>query len=232
MKKVINITALAIMLLSTSCSNTIDKKIDIKTIKEDLTAIKKDYAKEYTEKDFDAVGKLLMGKFMGAALSGDKDANIKIEQTYKEVLDEAKAKRLVQEKEELDYQAKLAELKKVIEIGITKTEIKKVGDYIPDEYLVIYYTVTNKSKNIKGWNGSLIVKDMFDKKLGNFEFEQKDLLKEGETIKQEAGYKANYEPSFTEIGTTDIAKLKFVFEPEIILFEDGSKLEIPARKTE
>lgn len=145
-------------LLLMSCNNTIDKKVSIETVKEDIAQIKEKHKDEYTESDFEALTNELTGNLFRTFLAKGEDAakGVKFEKTYKEYLEEAKKIRL--EKEKLAAEAKKKEAEKTAKMNTTaivsiyEYQFHKANsdNYEFQDYHIFKYAIKNKaSKEIK-----------------------------------------------------------------------------------
>lgn len=207
-------------LLLMSCNNVIEKKPNLETVKEDVAQIKEKYKDEYTAEDFDALSDKLAGKVLGGVFAKGENAvkeGITFDKTYKEYLDEIKAER--EKKEKI-----LAELKGAVSVEILEHS-KEQGTGLMAEYDVkmpVKIKVKNTSKkNIQGITGRIELIDMFNEKVETLGFELTSGLNVGEE-KTDTYY---YDISFGDLKKmeeTAFSKLKFVWVPEKIIFQDGS----------
>lgn len=229
MKKTIKISMFAMMLIVSSCTSTINKKISIKTLNEDLVELKKDYSKEYTEKDFKAVDNFAASKFFSTMMSGGVPS-IEITQTYKDILEEAKAKRLIQEKEDAEYQAKINEFKKVVDVTVNSVTLVPADEFNIAQNLDVNYTYKNTStKDIKGFKGAMQFNDMFDKTIATLSVECTAELKVAQSQKDIWTYET-FDSDIKKVGLTELSKMKVSWTPITILFSDGTEMNLPQPK--
>ena len=141
------------------------------------------------------------------------------------------AEREAKEVEEKALKAKLeadqAALKKQIDDLITVTVL---GLWLEKESYsekqIIKIGFQNKgSRDIRGISGSMKFIDMFDKEIGAVNFGYTDGLKAGSTASWTGTRDYNqFLEQHKAIARLEEGKYKAVFEPEMIVFEDGSKI--------
>lgn len=218
MKRFLSILGMAIML--SSCNDVISKKPNIETAKEDIAQIKEKYKDEYSAEDFEALSDKLAGKVLGGVFAKGENAikeGITFDKTYKEYLDEIKVAR--EKKEKI-----LAELKGAVSVEVLEhSKVQGTGlmaDY--DVKMPVKIKVKNTSKNkIQGITGRIELVDMFDKKVENLGFELTSGLNIGEEKTDTYYYDIGF-GDLKDMEETAFSKLKFVWVPEKIVFQDGS----------
>jgi len=218
-----------------ACSNKLDKKVDVKTAKEDIEYLKKEYADEYTAEDFDQIGNQLAGKALAAVFTGSKAEdikdNLKIDKTYREILDSAKSKRLVFAEKLKTFEADSAKFNKLITIKVDTSAFYERSDF-EHYYLVNYSGKNNSGKEIAAFDAGIVFSDALDNTLLNISAERLDPLKVDETFKKEGTFALNsFDAGFNTLQTQPFSKFKTRVELNKIVFKDGTKLEAPSRPT-
>jgi hypothetical protein len=234
MKK-ISILLFAGLISLASCTNTLDKKVNVATFKEDLAEIKK--SANYDSTDYEtlafAVGMTtLLGK------------NEKIDQTYRQALDELKAERVKKEQEALrvkmEYEKALAAWQKNFDVVNNAVSVKvlKKG-FEQDRYgfekkLWFAYSITNNSgKDIDGIKGGVLFYDKFGDRLAANGLTYEKPLKNGQTINYTLYYDYNqFIDRDVKLKNSDLDKLKIEWEPGVILFNDGTSLQVEDKPEE
>lgn len=214
MKRFLSILGIALLL--SSCNDVISKKPNIETAKEDIAQIKEKYKDEYSAEDFEALSDKLAGKVLGGVFAKGENAikeGITFDKTYKEYLDEIKAAR--EKKERI-----LAELKGAVSVEILEHSKGLMADY--DVKMPVKIKVKNTSKNkIQGITGRIELVDMFGKKVETLGFELTSGLNVGEEKTESYYYDIGF-GDLKDMEETAFRKLKFVWVPEKIVFQDGS----------
>ena len=115
---------------------------------------------------------------------------------------------------------------------LTVTPIRK-GFYAPENGFQSWNTFLMDAKNsgdkaIRGFKGSLIVNDMFGDKIASLEIKEDTVIQAGQDLLYPTAYYYNqFMDSDQKLKNTDIDKMKFVWNPEMIVFTDGSVLTVP-----
>ena len=213
-----------ILVLLFSCTNTIDKKINYQTAKEDFVTIKKEHP-EYTTQDYDYAGDLLAGKMMGAVMQGSKDMSI--DKTYKELLEEAKANRVKEQQDSIAYGNVMASFKKKIDVKCIKKEIS-TSDF--GKSVTLTLTIINGSdKVLSGFSGKLNVQDMFKTDLMAANVKITDGLAPHKTKDTTFSYSLDFVSNTDALEVTPIEKLKFEWIPEELIYADGTDEKAPQK---
>ena len=118
-------------------------------------------------------------------------------------------------------------MSQVLTTALTKLEVQQVSFMGPAVYMHVAFQ-NRGTKAIAGVKGTAIVRDMFGDTLAtrpvsydkgiplNGIKELRDILS------------TSFDQGGRKLATTPIEKVKFSFEPSIIIFDDGTKLEAPA----
>ncbi len=221
------ITIASILMLS-SCNSTINKKIDIATAKEDIETLKAKYKNDYTEADFEFLTKSMAGNILKKAFSGENlDEKIKLDKTYKDILEESKAKRLEYETKLGEYNLEVERFKTIIKAGITDRRVD--GKYEYEKELGLYILFENKGeKDIKAVKGHFEVYDLFDNFIRRLSLEQTELIKAKSKVNAGFVWTVGYNEDMKKIAYQDLTNLNFIWFPEIIIYADGTKDTAPA----
>ena len=125
-----------------------------------------------------------------------------------------------------EQQAKIAKVNKAITVSYLGKKLQKdrFQDFI--EIRVAYQN--NSSKDIAGVKGAYIFKDMFGDKLLGIRMSMDTTIKAGaKYIEEGSGLDFNrFMDSHQRFMATADDKLKFEFVPEMVIFTDGTKLEL------
>jgi len=122
-------------------------------------------------------------------------------------------------------EAKEAALRNTIIITLLK---KEFIEYEYQEYNVITYAATNKSdKTIKGFKGTLALQDMFGDPIISLEIKYDDPIKPDERVIERGVYEYNkFIDRDKKFRYTEFEKIETKWNPEMIIFEDGTKMSI------
>ena len=234
MRKIICFCLLVAIAFS-SCHNILDKKVELTTLKDDIAQIRKDNPKDYTDADFDAAGNIVATEAMGSMFAqamGGKDIDtsklpkININLTYRQLLDSAQHKRIAYETAKKEYDAEVQELRQAIDVELVDKEAYS-DEFGINEYLSLMLKYTTGSRGLKGFTGRFIGYDLFGKELSHFEVKSTEDLKANQIYVSKPQYTMTFDNGMKELAKTDTSKLKFVWEPTNVVFDDGSQLQTP-----
>lgn len=228
--KRLSVLILALLLFG-SCSSKLDKKFDVKSAKEDIEDIKKKYSDQYTQEDFEQIGKELFGKAITAAFAGEKfedGKGIKIDKTYRAILDSAKAKRLVYEDKLKAFKIDSTKFTNLISINVDSARYLKKSDYYEEYYLVWITGKNNSGKEVAAFEGEIKFADALDKVLLDANLKSLETLKPNEIYKQDGAYDLNLFNTENDIlKSVPFSKLKTKWNLKNIVYADGTKLQAP-----
>lgn len=215
MRKIIFVSSLFLLLIA--CNNPLSKPYKEATVKEDLKEIID--SKKLSEDD----AKMLLGYIMLAKL-GNKNIEGK---TYKELLEEAKKikkenedKAAEEEKEHADKRERLGKV-------FTATMIEKGYETLFGDYLYFDIRIENKTdKDIRAVKGAFQISDLFDAKIKGLNIVEDDVIPAHsiDTITYTIDYN-KYKDDHVTLRNKDMDDLKIVWNPEKIIFADGTTLE-------
>ncbi|MDL5514823.1 hypothetical protein QSE00_23640 [Arenibacter sp. M-2] len=216
MKKVL--LFLSLIGIMTSCSGPLDKKYNEDTLKEDAKAIKE--AGDLSDED----AEIMAGWIVRAKL---KDENLE-GRTFDEILVEAKDYKKEQEK--LVEKVKREEEDKRQRLASTLTVVlydKGYEKYDYEDYLTYSLAFENKTdKDIRAFKGSISLHDLFDTEIKTINLTIDDPISAGETFR--GTYTTDYNQFIDEdkrLKNKGMEDLKIVWNPEKIIFMDGTTLE-------
>ena len=221
MKKLLLLIGITAVLFS--CTTPMEKKYNEKTALKDIQLIKA--AIDSTEFNLLA-GSVFRLKFEDKKLE---------EMTYAEILEEGKKWRAEQEKIEAEQKA-LAEkaakdeaerIKKLTESVIVSCFEKGYSEVDYQDYITYKFVILNKSdKAIRAVKGGITFTNLFDEKIKSLSFVYDKPIEAGEQVNWDATTEYNQFMSEDKtLKNKDLKDLKVVWNPEKILFEDGTTLE-------
>ncbi|MFA6978927.1 MAG: hypothetical protein WC209_06335 [Ignavibacteriaceae bacterium] len=212
-----------------SCSESIKEK---KMTQSNIQKIKD--SKELTQKEKELFATYLIRTNLKNAFSGDKDFLIDstitigeaikkqkewvIEDSIKTANEQKAAEEAFQKK-----QLQIQKLKNIVTVNIVRKSFSE-ADY--SKYNVITISINNNSDStIIGVKGTLKISDMFGDAISNLEVKYDKILKPKERAFNTGYYDYNqFMDRDTKLKFTELEKMKVVWEPEMIIFNDGSKL--------
>jgi len=221
MKKLLLLVGMTAVLFS--CSTPMEKKYNEKTALKDIQLIKA--AIDSTEFN------LLAGSVFRLKLE-DKKLE---EMTYAEILEDGKKWKAEQEKIEAEQKA-LAEkaakdeaerIKKLTESVIVSCFEKGYSEVDYQDYITYKFVILNKSeKAIRAVKGGITFTNLFDEKIKSLSFVYDKPIEAGEQVNWDATTEYNQFMSGDKtLKNKDLKDLKVVWNPEKIIFEDGTTLE-------
>ena len=206
-----------------SCNSPLDRKFNQETVKEDFEAI---------ESKLDTTEfQLLTGSILRLKLQ-DKELE---DMTYAEILEDGKEWKKEQEKVEAEQKA-LAEKAAKEEAERFKRLNQSVmvscyqkgfseGDY--EDYITYKFVIQNKSdKNIRAIKGAITFTNLFDDEIKTLTFVYDQPIPAGQEVNWNATTDYNqFMDDDQALKNKELKDLKVIWEPEKIIFEDGTSLE-------
>lgn len=231
MKKIL-ILSVCLFILG-GCSNP--KNIEIPTDSEKWSDLKSSVEKLNPEEQ-QLLTQFMVRKKMGEAFGGegikagttigDAIQEQKDWQKQKEAQEKAEAE--LKAKVEAQKKAKIAEINKILTVALTKKEgfSSFGGNNITDIGLEVAFE--NKgSKDIAGIKGVAHFNDMFGDNIQSINISYDDGVKANSVATYSGSVNYNqFQNEDKKLLNTELSKIKFNFEPQVILFADGSKLEV------
>lgn len=213
---------LAVLILS-SCTNILDKKITKETIYEDMQEIRKKYANDYTEKDYEVIANYVIGfAFLSEKKTFDK--------TYRDILDESKSNRIAateQYKKALQtYEEQVKATTAYIDVEIIDRKAESDA-YNIRKWFSLRVKITNKStRDISAFRILFETRDVFDKFIQGLSLKESNTLKSGSIIDDTYSWSADFGEAERLIHG-DVSKLNITPVIAEIVFTDGTKIAIP-----
>lgn len=223
-----------ISLFIVGCSNP--KSAQIPTDPEKWEELKPQIEK-LNEEDKKLLAQYLMRKGMGAAFGGDGiEAGTTVGEAIKEQqkwLEDKDAKEKAQAELKAKIEAENTAVKKQMDGILTAAIVSKSGharyEYI-DKITDIGFQLAfenHSDKDIAGFKGIISFKDMFGDTIKNLTLSYDDGVKAKSTAKYEGSTDYNeFMAEDTKLLNTDLDKIKFEFKPSVIMFTDGTKIEL------
>ena len=238
MKSKLLIPVLGALMLG-GCSKSIKETMVTEENKDTIFQQIKD-SKDLTVEEVGLLQGYVMRSALRGAFSGEKPG-IPTGKTIGQMIEEqrqfAADAKIRQEEEKRRADAARAEAEKqrkklvdalvvtVYDKGTTTSEFS--GDVDNMTFKLVFQ---NKSaKDIKGFKGGLVVRDMFGAVVKKLAVEEEEVLAAGKSKRTESAYHYNqFMNEDAKIVQAKFADLKFEWEPGIILFTDGTSLEAKA----
>ena len=209
--------------LFASCSSAFDKKYTKDGFEDDVTALKE----EDSTKAFKVGLYMMRAAIINEPLEGMtyRDIAEKADKVEAEAKAKEAAEKMAEEKARLEKEAKLKELVNAVSVEIVD---KNFHEYKYEESISLGLIMKNTgSKNIKAFKGSVRVEDQFGKLLKLYSFTHEDPMPTGEKLETRKFWDCNkYNDDDNRIHYTEIDKLKLTWEPEHVIFEDGTELKV------
>jgi len=214
-----------------SCSNPLSKVYTEENFLLDMAEIKESKGEESV--------KLITSYVMMQTLKtsfNDESEDVLAGKTYKELLEDAENYKIeLQRKEEEEKMLALEEEKRKKEVSLKISESltfalteKGFNEYKYQEYLTFTFTFKNKTnREILGVKGIVTFFDIFDDEIKKLRLSYDEGIRGGQTINYFA--QTDYNQFISEdikLKNTDLSKLKVVWEPQQLIFNDGEKITL------
>ncbi|MBR2564476.1 MAG: hypothetical protein IKE29_07620 [Paenibacillus sp.] len=191
---------------------------------------------EITQEDKDLFGKAVLysigsntdlsSKTVGQIIADEKLRQLKIEEEEKKRQEEIKRK---QEEAEAKKQSVLKLLDESIQVGLIKKSVtlKDTNKWIFSD--VVHMTLDLKNvgeKDVKGFQGVITFKDMFDNDIKSLNVKYDQPIKTGKSTSYEGSFEINqFMDEDIELRDTPLEKIKVEFEMDQIIFADGDPVK-------
>ncbi len=206
-----------------SCSSPLDKKYDEKNFEKVLTVLR-------NNKDT-ATAMLIVGTVIREGMEGKKIEG----KTYREILEDGKKWKAEQDKIEAEQKA-LAEkakkdeedrIKRLNGIAIVTCFEKGYIEYDYQKYITLKFAIQNKSdKEIRAIKGSIKFTNLFDDEIETVSFVYEKPIAIGKQATWNGTYEYNeFRDKDVTFKSKDLKDMKMVWNPEKIIFVDGSTIE-------
>lgn len=220
MKKALLISLTAVFL---SCTSDINKKINITQYNDLIKQIRSSNS-EFVQEDFKTAAKEFDKYVYKAMLEGHQNLDI----TYKELLDNAKKINLKKQQELDAYNKELQKLKNVCVVKLL------TGKYIDlshqetgysDGYKMDLKIKNTSNKTISAIKGRVLLYNANNEQLISYLIEENIVLKPSQEIEGEDFTIIFEDDNLMELKVLPFSRIKQEWQPEIIIFEDGSRLD-------
>ena len=218
-----------IFLALISCDNPMSKGYTDEGFMLDMVEIRESKGEETATK----ITSYIMQQTMKNALDDSKNNSL-IGKTYDEILKDAERLEIeMKEKEAEEKRLAAEEEKRRKEIALKIAESltfaltkKGFSEYNYQEYITYTFTFKNKTdRDIAGVKGRVTFYDMFDEEITSLRLSYDDGVKAGQTVNYRAQTDYNqFISEDTKLKNTSLDKLKTVWEPEQLIFNDGEKI--------
>lgn len=233
MKKILGVVFLSSVLIG--CSNPKSKEIPSDP---DKWGELKPQIDKLSEDDQKLLAQYLMRKGVGSVFGGNGvksgttigDAIQEQQKWQEEKKAQEQAEADLKAKIEAEKKAKLLELNKIITVALIKKEgYSSYGGDINN--IGIEVAFENKGdKDISAVKGITHFNDVFGDKIKSVNLSYDEGIKAHSTSTYKASMNYNqFMDEDKKLLSTELGKIKFVFEPQVILFSDGSKIEITSQ---
>jgi hypothetical protein len=122
-------------------------------------------------------------------------------------------------------EAELAKLREIVLVSLLKKEYK---EYDYESYVTITLAIVNNSdKTIKGIKGILRLQDMFDDPIINLQIKHDTKIPAGKREITTSSYEYNqFMDEHKRFRFTSLDKIKVKWEPEVIIFDDDTRIQL------
>ncbi len=107
--------------------------------------------------------------------------------------------------------------------GFTPSDYRS-GRY--DDYITVGFVFKNKTeKDIRGFTGTAVITDIFDKEITKTRLSYDKTIPAGETVRWNGQMEYNqFDDGDRKLKDSELENLKLVWKPEKVIFTDGSHL--------
>jgi hypothetical protein len=198
------------------CTNVLDKKFDMKSVKDDYAQIKEEYKDQYTKEELNALSDAFAGQLLGGGT-----------QTYRTLIEGIHAKKVKYDADLKAYNEAIKKMSQELSVKFNNSEAMK-GDYgIGDDYSIDFTTKNHSKKKIITYQGYIDVETLAGTLLDRFGVEHSNTMLSGADANHKSSWTI-YE-NISQFYNTAFEKLKFQWVPETIIYDDGTELKAPAK---
>lgn len=223
-----------------SCQDPLDKKINLETMGDDITEIKKEYEGQYAEDDYAT---------MAAVYALSSAFNDPIDKSYRAALDDAKADRIRKEEEARIEAKRIAALEKrrrhiedsvmfaynnIRSSFLNLIDVEVVNKTSDEGMFSFYYVdlkfkiINKSSRSILAFRGAMEIKDLFGEGMGKYEVRYDKNIKPHSTIFNTTTYSINqFISSESRVYSIPFSSMTFEFIPDKIILSDGETIVMP-----
>jgi hypothetical protein len=245
MKRAIAIVLSCLILAAcNSAKNTplpqeLDKMERIKPAMEKLTPEERELAGGY-------IMRHTLGAAMSKAFGGKATPGIPEGMTIGKAIEDQRqflAEQKAEEKKQADLkaalqarqEAALKTMREAVTVTLVSKEIKPEYGYsgmlMDENFNVTFGYQNNTQKDISGVKGYVSVRDLFGDELSGFAISNDTTIPAGKSITWSGSRSVKFamgDNKDRKLAELDDSKYKVVWEPRVIVFSDGTKLELPA----
>lgn len=235
------VAAMTVCMLLSACGGA--KQTELPTDLSELDRVKPQIEKLEAE-ERELLANYVVRHTLGAAFSGgeagipagttigdaiDAQRKFEAEQRVEEAKQQAIREKLLAERE-----AALKKMRDAVTVTLVSKDIKGEYGYSGielDQHLRVTFGYTNNTeKEIAGVKGYISVRDLFGDELSGFLISNDETIKAGETATWTGSRSIKYavgDNQDRKLAELPDDKYKVVWEPRIIVFADGSRIEAP-----
>lgn len=207
-----------VSLIFISCKGPMGKTYNPATYEEDIESIRQ--SNKISEDDIELLTNyMLVSKLAGNDLEG---------KTYSDILERIKEIRKANgdknENEKLEQESKRERLSSLLSVKLSEKNFTKVENKDCLVYTVIFQNTS--IKNIKIVVGSISINDLLDKEIKKINIMLDENLRGNSTLKKTFIVEYNHSnENDKRIRTIELSNLRVLWNPEKIIFEDGTIAE-------
>ncbi|MEP6615466.1 MAG: hypothetical protein ABJA57_02755 [Ginsengibacter sp.] len=215
--KILPLILLCSLFLFSSCNRPLDKIYSPQTFEEDVQLLR---STKMEETDIDLLTKfILVSKLAGNDLAGEK---------YCDILERVKSIQLSNdqhsERDQKLMAAKIQRLQPYIKVSLVSKHFTRLKDH---DYLTYDITFKNLSPSaIKTVTGTMNVNDLLDKQIKNISILLDEQINAKSLIQKTFNVLYNHaDVQDQRIRSKDLSAMRVVWNPDKIIFEDGTLAE-------
>jgi hypothetical protein len=221
MKKAKQALLLITIISLSSCTNVLDKKVNVQTGKEDIAKIKEKYSDKYSAEELNHLSDAAASYVIASALAQGKAP----EKTYGELLNGIHEEKVKYDSAMKDYNTAIQKLKSSLEVTVVNFGTSK-NDF-EDFFMMTLASKNDAAKNISAFEGTMVVQSITGTELGRFKYESSKTVAVGQQIQEQPQW--SIFEHVDQLEHAEDSKIKFIWHPHVIVFEDGEKLNTPAK---
>jgi hypothetical protein len=149
------------------------------------------------------------------------------------LLEEAKQQAL-KNKVQAEQEAAIKPMREAVTVTLISKKIQEERGYsgiVTDENIsVVFAYKNNTDKDISGVKGRISIKDLFGDEISAFQISNDDTIKAKKTITWTGSRSVKYafgDNNDRKLASLENDKFKVIWEPKIIIFKDGTKMNVP-----
>lgn len=220
-----------VTIVLSACGKPITEELYSETVSQDVQT-----TTELTQEDKDFYSKAieyassentdLSSKTVIQIITDEKERQQKIEEEEKKRQEEIKRK---QEEVEKERQAQLKHLNDSLRVGLLKKSVifKDTDKWIFKDVINMKLDIKNTSdKKVKGFQGLITFKDMFDNDIKSLNVKYDEAITAGTSTTYDGSFEVNqFIQNDIEFRDTPLEKITVEFEMDQIIFDDGTTIK-------